>query len=123
MTQPYIDTERDVPLDVEGRRRPTGTCAMCGVEGPVFEGAVEVPDGQGGWDYPLGLRCVETAECRARRHTPGRKISREVTPPGTALHHSAGSAGFKTSAAKEPEPMEPEPPAPIVEEAADVDWI
>lgn len=69
-TQPYIDTERELPVDVEGRAYPVGTCWMCGFSGPVFEGAVELPDGSGGWTYENGRRCIETGDCRERRRGP-----------------------------------------------------
>lgn len=72
MTQPYIDTDpdHDVPVDIEGRAQQVGTCHMCGQRGPVFEGAVELADGSGGWTYELGWRCIETGDCRKRRHSP-----------------------------------------------------
>ena len=78
MTQPYIDTEQDVPLDIEGRARQIGTCHMCGQRGPVFEGAVELAI-PGGYVYELGMRCVETGDCRKRRHGPMQ--ASEPTPP------------------------------------------
>ena len=83
-TQPYFDTEpdrpspanptrepdMDLPVDVEGRSHQLGTCQMCGAVGPVFEGAVELPDGEGGYGYANGWRCVETGDCRERRRNP-----------------------------------------------------
>jgi hypothetical protein len=47
---------------------PVGTCALCGESGHVFWGAVELPDGAGGWTYDVGWRCVESLDCRERRH-------------------------------------------------------
>lgn len=98
-----IDTEREIPVDVEGRAYPVGTCHMCGAEGPVFEGAVELPDGSGGWTYELGRRCVETSECRKRRQ------GTKTNPPAPAS-----------------EPMDAETPTqPDAQpkEARRVDWL
>lgn len=78
--QPYIDVdqdERDVPLDIEGRAL-VGICWMCGQRGPVFEGAVELAI-PGGYVYELGMRCLETGDCRKRRHGPMQPP--ESTPP------------------------------------------
>ena len=62
----YVDVEPDEPVPAHATQI-SGVCEMCTSEGVVFEGCVELPDGQGVYRYRLGWRCIETADCRLRR--------------------------------------------------------
>jgi hypothetical protein len=128
-TQPYFDTEPDLPVDVEGRVRPPAraTCLLCGFEATNAEIWLKPawwrepgPDGKFVTTLP---RCLDTEACRARVTANGEPwllLERGEQPdrprrPDPPRHH-------------QPQPLEPmdspAPPAPDEEVAhVRVPWL
>jgi hypothetical protein len=62
-----LSESNDLPDKLEDVEPPVGLCALCGESGYVFRGAIEKPT-EDGYTYDVGWRCLETVECRERRH-------------------------------------------------------
>jgi hypothetical protein len=62
-----LSESNDLPDKLEDVEPPVGVCALCGESGYVFRGAIEKPT-EDGYTYDIGWRCLETVECRERRH-------------------------------------------------------
>ena len=68
--QPYFDTERDLPVDVEGRTPRPASCLLCGLEATTAEIWLKPAwwraPGSDGKRITTIPRCLDVEACRAR---------------------------------------------------------
>jgi hypothetical protein len=68
--QPYFDTERDFPVDAEGRGPQPATCLLCGLEATTAEVWLKPAwwrePGSDGKQITTIPRCLDVDACRSR---------------------------------------------------------
>jgi hypothetical protein len=127
--------EQDVDVPIELRLQTD--CAICGHHDEFGTIAISLAWYREDSAPKAVARCLDVEACRTRvagrwpllergeSPSPVEKSLEAPHPPGTALHHPAGSDGFKTSGREVPTgPMQPpETTQPDGQEAERDDWI
>jgi hypothetical protein len=122
--QPYFDTERDLPVDVEGRGPQPVACLLCGFEATTAEIWLKPAwwrePGADGKRITTIPRCLDVDACRARVLAAGEAwplLERGEQPD--AKRESPPSRDWTPL----PEPDMPVPDVEPPKEAPDDDWI